>query len=365
MKRILLFTALFFLTTVVGFAQVTSAENPNFRRFIGQSSTPANPATGQFRLFVGTDGNLKLVDSAGTVSSFGGGGATSITGTLTSGGVVLATGTSTVSTDTGITYTTSPAALIVNSQAAGLRGVEAYQYSTTVDAGLFLGRKARGTLASPLDVAVSDALASFQADGYASTAFRSGGAIQSIVTAISGTNITTKWRFLTSVNSSNTSVIDILSTGELNWVTDNSADIGESGALRPRTGYFGTSVVAPTVTAATLVSTAALTASGLTTLSAGQVIATRVVTAAGAVTVAATDYVVVVNKASGEATTVNLPAGVTGTVFIVKDGKGDAATNVITITPAAGNIDGASTYVISVNYGSANLVYSGTQWLVF
>jgi hypothetical protein len=37
------------------------------------------------------------------------------------------------------------------------------------------------------------------------------------------------------------------------WVasTDNSWDIGNSGALRPRTGYFGTSLVAPTINATT------------------------------------------------------------------------------------------------------------------
>jgi hypothetical protein len=91
---------------------------------------------------------------------------------------------------------------------------------------------------------------------------------------------------------------------------------------------------------------------------------TRVVTAAGAVTVsAATDYVVIVNKDSGAATAVNLPATpATGLTFRVKDGKGDAATNNITLTPAAGNIDGQATQVIATNYGAVDLVYNGTQW---
>lgn len=91
----------------------------------------------------------------------------------------------------------------------------------------------------------------------------------------------------------------------------------------------------------------------------------RVVTAAGAVTVAKTDYIVVVNKSSGAATTVNLPSSpVTGQKFIIKDGKGDAATNNITITPASGNIDGAATFVIAVNYGGVEIAYNGTQWNV-
>lgn len=99
-----------------------------------------------------------------------------------------------------------------------------------------------------------------------------------------------------------------------------------------------------------------------TTTTTGQILALRVVTAAGAVTVSATDDVVVVNKTVGAATTVNLPAGFTGRRYTIKDGKGDAAANNITITPAAGNIDGAGTLVISANYGKATIVYNGTQW---
>lgn len=104
-------------------------------------------------------------------------------------------------------------------------------------------------------------------------------------------------------------------------------------------------------------------ATGILTTGSGKVSAIRVVTAAGAITVATTDDVVVVNKASGAATVVNLPATpTTGTQFIIKDGKGDAASNNITVTPAAGNIDGSATYVLNTNYGSVKLVYNGTQW---
>lgn len=89
----------------------------------------------------------------------------------------------------------------------------------------------------------------------------------------------------------------------------------------------------------------------------------RVVTAAGAVTVSAMDDIVVIAKTTGAATAANLPAGVKGMRRVIKDGKGDAATNNITITPASGNIDGAATKVISANYGAAEIIYSGTQWL--
>lgn len=88
-------------------------------------------------------------------------------------------------------------------------------------------------------------------------------------------------------------------------------------------------------------------------------------TTSGAYDVTATDYIVIVNKASGEATAVNLPASpATGRVLIIKDGKGDAATNNITLTPAAGTIDGGASVVITSNYGSVAIVYNGTQWNV-
>lgn len=106
-----------------------------------------------------------------------------------------------------------------------------------------------------------------------------------------------------------------------------------------------------------------MTISGRLITQSGRNIAVRVVTAAGAVTVATSDYVVVVNKTSGAATTVNLPSSPsTGDCYIVKDGKGDAVTNNLTLTPASGNIDGASTFVMKVNYESITVVYNGTQW---
>lgn len=100
-------------------------------------------------------------------------------------------------------------------------------------------------------------------------------------------------------------------------------------------------------------------------LSAGIVYATRVVTASGAVTVTTSDYYISINKTVGAATTVNLPSSpVTGQTFIIKDGKFDAATNNITLTPAAGNIDNASTYIMNINGQSATVIYNGTQWEV-
>ena len=95
-------------------------------------------------------------------------------------------------------------------------------------------------------------------------------------------------------------------------------------------------------------------------------VASRTITAAGAVTVSGTaDYFICVNKGTGAATVVNLPATpATGLTYLIKDCKGDASTNNITVTPNAGNIDGSGTYIISNNYGSVSVTYTGSFWSV-
>jgi hypothetical protein len=62
---------------------------------------------------------------------------------------------------------------------------------------------------------------------------------------------------------------------------------------------------------------------------------------------------------------VNLPAGVTGQTFIIKDGLGLASVATpITIVPTAGTIDGSVNAVINAPYGSLTLIYDGVQWLL-
>lgn len=105
-----------------------------------------------------------------------------------------------------------------------------------------------------------------------------------------------------------------------------------------------------------------ITAAAITN-STGVVASTTVKTTSGGYTQLATDEVVVINKASGAATAVTLLASPeTGRVITIIDGKGDANTNNITITPAAGNINGAASYVINVAYRSVTLAYNGTEW---
>lgn len=92
-------------------------------------------------------------------------------------------------------------------------------------------------------------------------------------------------------------------------------------------------------------------------------IAPTVVTAAGTYAALTTDCVIVINKTVGAATTVNLSSTLqTGRVVIIKDGKGDANSNNITVQGNGKNIDGAASTVISTNYGVGRYIYNGTQW---
>ena len=64
------------------------------------------------------------------------------------------------------------------------------------------------------------------------------------------------------------------------------------------------------------------------------------------------------------AVTVNLPASpVAGDIYLIKDGKGDATTNNITVDPdGATTIDGAATAILNTNYGFMQVCYNGTEW---
>jgi hypothetical protein len=92
-------------------------------------------------------------------------------------------------------------------------------------------------------------------------------------------------------------------------------------------------------------------------------------TTSGNYDMVAADDVILVNKSVGAATTVNLvtAAGRSNRPVKVVDGKGDAATNNITIDGSgAETIVGAATYVIAFNYGSVTLwpKPDGSGWYI-
>jgi hypothetical protein len=89
----------------------------------------------------------------------------------------------------------------------------------------------------------------------------------------------------------------------------------------------------------------------------------RIITLPGNVSVQPTDQVVVIRKATGQATGVTLTTGPQlGQRVVIKDGRGDAGLNPITISAAAGTIDGAATQSIQFPFGVLTFIYNGTEW---
>lgn len=88
----------------------------------------------------------------------------------------------------------------------------------------------------------------------------------------------------------------------------------------------------------------------------------RIIQSTGTVQMVTTDGIVEINKTIASATAVTTPLSpTTGVIYYVKDGKGDAATNKITVTGAAGIlIDGAATYVVDENWGWVGFYFNGT-----
>jgi hypothetical protein len=84
-------------------------------------------------------------------------------------------------------------------------------------------------------------------------------------------------------------------------------------------------------------------------------------------TVASTDQFLGASSLLG-AVTIKLPnAPVTGRVYVIKDTQGTSSLHNITVTTVGGsvNIDGATSYVISTNFQSINVLFDGVSYEVF
>jgi hypothetical protein len=87
-----------------------------------------------------------------------------------------------------------------------------------------------------------------------------------------------------------------------------------------------------------------------------------------AVTVVESDYAIqdtdyFIGVITSAEYTITLPDPVEGTVYVVKDISGNAATNNITINNTS-PIDGAATAVISTDYGSLTFVFVANAWSI-
>lgn len=91
----------------------------------------------------------------------------------------------------------------------------------------------------------------------------------------------------------------------------------------------------------------------------------RFITKPGDVDIIDTDRTLLLNKTVGQATNIFLePLPVLNTRLQIKDDKGDAAVNNITVEGNGNLIDGGATALININYGWLSLVFNGTQWNV-
>lgn len=97
-----------------------------------------------------------------------------------------------------------------------------------------------------------------------------------------------------------------------------------------------------------------------------QAVAVRIAVSTPITVSATTDEIISVQVPGPVPVAVNLPAGVLGQVFTIKDGLGLASNpNAITITPAgADTIDGAATATITASFGSLTMVFDGGQWIL-
>jgi hypothetical protein len=62
--------------------------------------------------------------------------------------------------------------------------------------------------------------------------------------------------------------------------------------------------------------------------------------------------------------TVTLPAGILGTVYIIKDCFGLAATNPITVQGTGGELVDGGVGTVNTNFGSITVVFNGTDWSI-
>lgn len=113
-----------------------------------------------------------------------------------------------------------------------------------------------------------------------------------------------------------------------------------------------------TPTSGTGSNTITISASGTQLLTVRTAVATPV-------TVTDADDIISVEVPGSVPVAVNLPLGVTGRIFHIKDGLGLATPAApITVTPAAGTIDGSATAVINAPFGALEFVFSGTEWKI-
>ena len=196
----------------------------------------------------------------------------------------------------------------------------------------YRGRFARGTSSSPTAVQSGDVLSAISGRGYGASQFAA--ASTGVINIVAGETF------------SNTSNLTYLQ-----FSTTPTGSITSAEAMRVAT------------TGITLGPQSASTA--IHQINGGENLTTNTIASSTySVDSVTTDYIIYTNSTSN-AITITLPAPTNGRLLIIEDKAGTAATNNITIDPhASEKINGASSFVISQNYGSMRITSDGTNWFV-
>jgi len=148
-------------------------------------------------------------------------------------------------------------------------------------------------------------------------------------------------------------------TGSYTTTTSGGFTASGTGAVSTNSGNITSTSGNLTITAGTA------TIGGKVTMSAAQKVFYGAVKTANYTASLTADYIIPVNS-SGGAFTISLPAGhASGDTFTIKDVNGSLATNNVTIDPnAAETIDGAATFIMTVNRQAVTVVSNGTNWFI-
>ena len=184
------------------------------------------------------------------------------------------------------------------------------------------------------------------------------------ITAVAG-NISATVGTL-SIGSTSTLTGLVTATGGITTATGSYTTTGSGSFTATSTGTVSTASGNISSTSGNLVITAGTsTLGGKVTMSAAQKVKYGAVKTANYTASLTADYVIPVNS-SGGAFTISLPSGhAAGDTFTIKDVNGSLATNNVTIDPnAAETIDGASTFVMTVNRQAVTVISDGTNWFI-
>lgn len=147
--------------------------------------------------------------------------------------------------------------------------------------------------------------------------------------------------------------ISPITSGSVTTAANQTTIFNSAGQLNLQ-GNTGFNFLVGTTSAASVTSSKIITTLGRRA---------KVTSITGNYTVLVTDEYISVGTLIG-GIAVTLPASpTTGDRYVIKDANGSASTFNISISGNGNNIDGASTYLMTINYTAITVIYNGTKWV--